>query len=240
MKRLNTIGVVAVLAMTALIGLSIFAPTANASRTSSIAEGDMASVDVFTLIDRALSSEEMTQARRDFESESNASIEAMQQQLMTLQTQLSNLSPDDPSGGQLYQQYQQMQGQLQQASQNASQQYQTLIAEQIAQGYREIYAAVNEIAAAQGYAFVFATRSDGELLQTDTINGITQEILARPLVTPPSSTDLTEAVRVKLGYPEEVAEEAAEITEGDASIESEPAEAAEGEEPEGDEPMDDE
>ncbi|HCT44496.1 MAG: hypothetical protein CMJ35_10075 [Phycisphaerae bacterium] len=228
MKRLNSLTLLTLLTLIALGGMLIFAPKANADRSFSLAEGDIASVDVFALVDRALSGEEMTAARRNFEAESNSGIEAMQQQLIQLQTQLGALSPDDPNGGQLYQQYQQMQGQLQQASQAASLDYQTLIAEQIAQGYREIYAAVNELAAEQGYSFVFATRSDGELLQTDTINGITQEILARPLVTPPAATDLTEAIRIKLGYPEELAEEATEDAADDAN-ETEPADPMDGE-----------
>ncbi|MFG0244716.1 MAG: OmpH family outer membrane protein [Phycisphaerales bacterium JB052] len=226
MKRLNSLTLLTLFTLIALVGMLLFASKANANRSFGLAESDMASVDVFSLVDRALSGDEMTAERRSFEAESNAAIEALQQQLVQLQTQLGALSPDDPNGGQLYQQYQQLQGQLQQASQAASLDYQTLIAEQIAQGYREIYAAVNEIAAEQGYTFVFATRSDGELLQTDTINGITQEILARPLVTPPSATDLTEAVRIKLGYPEEIAEEANESTEGEAQVDGEPDDSA--------------
>lgn len=212
MNRFNTLGLLTLLAIAVAGGLAVVASNANADRSFGFAQGDIASIDVFALVDRALSTDDMAQARRDFEEESNAALGAIQQRFIELQNQLNNMAQDDPAGGQVFQQYQQVQRQLQQASQQASAEYQMLIAEQIAEAYRAIYSAVNELAGEHGYVYVFATRSDGELLQTDTITGITQEILARPLVTPPATTDLTEQVRVKLGYPEEVAEDIEDVS----------------------------
>lgn len=205
MKRPNTLTLLTTATLTILVGLAIFAPRANATRSLGVESGDIAFVDVFTLIDRALSTDTLIQERADFEIQSNDAMSGMQQQLMGLQAELGAMQPDDPNAGQLYQQYQQIQSNLQRASQQASADYQGLIAEQISKAYTEIYTGTNEIAGEMGYTFVFASRSNGELIQTDTINGITQEILARPLVTPPSGVDITEAVRVKLGYPEEAA-----------------------------------
>lgn len=203
MKRPHTALIVAGTVLTTLAGLSVFTPSANATRAVGVESSTMGSIDVFTLIDRALSTDAMKQARADYETKSNAALSGMQQRFMAIQQQLGGMQPDDPNANNLYQEYQSLQSNLQMASQQASEGYQTLIAQQIASAYTEIYAAANTIAAEQGFSFVFATRSNGDLLQTDTITGITQEILARPLVTPPSATDLTEAVRVKLGYPEE-------------------------------------
>ena len=212
MNRIHTLGLFTLLALAIAGGLAMVASNANANRPLGIVQGEIASIDVFALVDLALSTDDMAQARQSFEEESNATLRAMQQRFIELQNQLSNMTQDDPAGGQVFQQYQQMQTQLQQASQQASVEYQSLISRQIAEAYRAIYGAVNELAGEQGYVYVFATRSDGELLQTDTITGITQEILARPLVTPPSATDLTEQVRVKLGYPEEVAEDVEQVS----------------------------
>lgn len=226
MKRPNTALIIAATAVATVTGLSVFTPNAQATRSVGLESGNMASVDVFNLIDRALSADAMNQARIDYETVSNSQLSGMQERFVALQQQLGAMQPDDPSASTLYQEYQALQANLQRASQQASEGYQKLIAEQIAAAYSEIYAAANEIATEQGYAYVFATRSDGELLQTDTITGITQEILARPLVTPPSATDLTEAVRVKLGYPEEAAVEVTtEVSPesmGDTTQEAEP------------------
>jgi len=224
MKRTNTLGVLSLLALITLIGLVLFTPNASANRSFGFEQGEIASVDVFALIDRALSKDEKTSERQAYESSSNAVITNMQQQLIGIQAKLQSMQPDDPNINAEYQEYQQMQSNLQAASQNASTQYQTLIAEQIAEAYSEIYAAVNEIASEQGFAYVFASRSDGDLLQTDSINGITQEILARPLVTPPAATDLTEVVRVRLDYPAEVLVEDLEPVDVDAQAEPESGE----------------
>lgn len=204
MNRNTAAAFIGALAIGASIGIVGFGNSAQATRSSGIESGSIASIDVFALIDRGLSTDAMKTERTEFETSMNASLEQIQQQIAALQTQLSTMTAEDPNAQNAYQQYQQLQSQAQYQSQQASAEYQGLIARQIARAYEEIYAAANEIAAESGYSFVFATRSDGELLQTDTITGITQEILARPLVTPPSATDLTEQVRVKLGYPEEV------------------------------------
>jgi len=210
MKRPTTAAFVGVLALSATIGLIGFNNSAEANRTFGVETGDIASIDVFALVDLALGTDEMIQERTKYETETNNAIEGLQQQLMELQTQLNNMTADNPGAQALYQQYQQLQNQAQIQSQQATTGYQSLIARQISRAYEEIYAGANELAAEQGFAFVFATRSDGELLQTETITGITQEILARPLVTPPSATDLTEQLRVKLGYPEESADQGSE------------------------------
>lgn len=189
-------------AILATIVITMIVSPADASKRYAIESGDIAFVDVFKLVDLALSSEEMATARNDFNTEASASISAVEQQLQTLQTQMSTMTQDDPNATTAYNQFQQLQGQLNNMSQQISDAYQTLIATQIAQGYEAIYAAANEIGTQEGFTFVFSTRTTGELIQTDTITGITQEILARPLMTPPASTDLTELVRVKLGYAE--------------------------------------
>lgn len=198
---------------------AIVVPSAKATKSVTVEAGNIAFVDVFTLVDRALVIDEMAKARKDFSDKSTVTLGGLQQQMQALQTQLQTADPNDPNAGQLYGQYQQLQNQIQMTSQEINEKYQTLIATQISQAYAEIYQAANDIAAENGYDFVFATRADGKLIQTDTITGITQEILARPLVTPPSGVDLTERIRVKLGYPEESADvyDAAGQTDPDAT-----------------------
>ena len=193
-------------AILATIIITMVVSPADANKRYAIESGDIAFVDVFNLIDKALLVEEMANARADFNTESTQALGALKEQISQLEIQLNTMQPDDPNGAAVYQQYQAYSGQLQNSNQQISARYQTLIAQQITQGYREIYAAANEIGEQEGFAFVFATRADGELIQTDTITGITQEILARPLMTPPNGTDLTELVRIKLGYPEKAPE----------------------------------
>jgi len=228
MKRpLQIFSLTALIAAASIITAVVITP-ANANKRASIEASDIAFVDVFTLVDRALSADDMSTARNDFNAKSTQSISGIQQQLQMLQTQLSTMQQDDPTAGDLYKQYQQLQYQLDNASTQINSDYQKLIANQIATAYSAIYGAANEIGHAQGFTFIFATRSDGELVQKDTITGITQEILARPLMTPPTGVDLTEEVRVKLGYPEKEAATTDDAQEGAASDDGD--EANEGDE----------
>lgn len=220
-KRHTTAALIAGMALTGVLGVAAFTHNTQATRSMGMDMGQIGSIDVFALVDRALSTDDMVAARQNYETQTNAGLEQLQAQFMQVQNQLSTMTADDPNAQTLYNQYQQLQQQMQMQSQQASSGYQSLIARQIATAYEAIYAAANEVGMEQGYAFVFATRSDGELLQTETITGITQEILARPLMTPPSATDLTELVRVKLGYPEKALDTDA-MLEGTEATDAEP------------------
>ncbi len=177
---------------------------ADANRRPAIESGDIAFVDVFKLIDHALVSEESTNARTEFTVESNKVLDELQSQLAELESQLSTMQQGDSQAATIYQQYQLISTQHDNAAQQISAAYQMLVAQQLASAYTDIYAAANAIGSQEGFIFVFATRSNGELVQTNTIAGVTQEILARPLMTPPAGVDITELVRIKLGYPEEL------------------------------------
>jgi len=201
MKRTTHLLTLTTLVLATIIITMVVSP-ADASKRYVVEAGDIAFVDVFKLIDRALLSEDLATAREDFNIESSGLIGGLKQQITTLETTLSGMQQGDPAAADAYQQYQNLTAQFDNASQQINAAYQTLIARQLASAYAEIYAAANEIGAQEGFVFVFATRSDGKLIQTTTITGITQEILARPLMTPPSGVDITELVRIKLGYPE--------------------------------------
>tara|TARA_R110002073_G_scaffold1715_1_gene12217 strand:- start:98740 stop:99441 length:702 start_codon:yes stop_codon:yes gene_type:complete len=221
MKRTTHFLSMTTLVLAAIIITMIVSP-ADANKRSTIESGDIAFVDVFKLVDLALSSEEMTLVRDDFNIKASQAIASIEAQLQTLQTEMGAMAQNDPSAATKYNEFQQLQGQLNNTSQQISDSYQTLIAQQISQGYEAIYAASNEIGTQEGFAFVFSTRTTGELIQTDTITGITQEILARPLMTPPASTDLTELVRIKLGYAEKV-EVTEDTPESQEAVDPEPA-----------------
>jgi len=211
-------------AILATIVITMLVSPANATKRNTIETGDIGFVDVFDLVDKALLADIQAAARDQFNVESTKIIDGLKQQLTDIETKLSTMQQTDPDAAATYQQYQTISGQLNNASQQISNAYQNLIAQQIAAAYADIYAAANEIGQQEGFTFVFATRSTGELIQTDTITGITQEILARPLMTPPTGTDMTELVRIKLGYPEKAPEPIAEETAApEADSATEPA-----------------
>lgn len=184
-----------------MVAGSIWARPAMGTKSLTAAQGEVGVVDIYHLVDILIMSDEASDERAAFESNSSNQITAFEQQLLGIQTQMSTISQDDPQAAQLYSQYQQVTQAIQQTTNQINADYQSLLAQQIADAYETIHAAVNVIALEQNYTFVIATRRGADLIQTNTLTGVTQEILARPLVTPPESADLTESVRMHLGLP---------------------------------------
>jgi len=184
----------------AVAGVLITRP-AQATRAQDAGHGAVAYVDMYDLVDIVIMGDESTKARTEFEARSQNRISGLEQQLTSMQQQLQGLDPQGAEATEIYGQYQQLAQMYQQTQNSINQQYQELLAGQIAGAYTEIHASVNEVAADQGYTFVLATRRGTDLVQTSTLTGVTQEILARPLVSNPDGVDLTDRVREHLGLP---------------------------------------
>jgi Skp family chaperone for outer membrane proteins len=195
----------------AVMAGTFFASTADANRAVAPYEHGIGYVDVFGLVDQIVLQPEATAARVAFEAQGQTAAQSLQQEAMALQGQLQGMDQNDPAGGEVYMQAQMKQQELQNFYQEYQAGMQSLIAGQIGDAYKQVHAAAKAVAAEQGVTFVFATRPDSDLLQTDSISGVAQEILARPLIAPAASTDLTALVRANLGLPEPTEE--APVTE---------------------------
>lgn len=182
--------------------------TANATRVQSAADSDIGFVDVFALVDLIVLDADQTAARVEIESEGQQRLEQLQTRNAQIQQTVQQNPQDDPSNQQLISEFQRNQQQMQSVYQELQTRLQSLVAGQVADAYKKVYEAAGVVAAEQGISFVFATRADADLIQVETITGVAQEILARPLVTPSSAVDLTDAVRESLGLEEAPAEDA--------------------------------
>ncbi len=179
-----------------------FIGTADAHRHATAADSDIAFIDAFGLIDRIVMSAEDTEARVSFEARSQEGLQNLQNRNMEIQGLVQQNDPEDPANQGLIAEFQQNQQNLQNLYQQYQVEMQSMIAGQIAAAYKRIYEAADAVAAERGVRFVFVTRPDPDLLQVESITGVAQEILARPLIAPPASIDLTDAVRERLGLPE--------------------------------------
>ncbi len=190
-----------------------FVTRAGADRAVAAYEHGMAFVDVFGLIDEIVKGDEYEAARTEFDDEQQQQLTAMQTQMQALQAQLQTATPNTPEAQGIQQQGMQLQQQMQQFYQNYQNGLEMLVGQQIADAYRLIYSAAEAEAAEQGISFLFASRPDDDLL-VDSLSGVAQEILARPLVAPAASIDLTASVRERLGLPEptEQADDASDDT----------------------------
>jgi hypothetical protein len=211
----------------ATFALTMFSSPVQATRSAALEPSEIGSVDTFSLIDIGIMSEEREAVRTEFSMKGDEALTPLYQNDVIYKQQLNSMDPNDPSASQLYQEYQANLNQLQQLTQQVNAGYQELISHQIADMYKEVYAATGEVAAENGYVYVFSTRRSSDLIQIDSIQGVTQEILARPLMTPPNATDLTELVRIKLGLPTMEEIEAVKQAKADEQAAAEAAQAAE-------------
>lgn len=184
-----------------VLAAGTFVGRAEAERRMPVADRGIAFVDVFALVDLIVMGSEPTAARVAFEAEAQQQVQALQARNEEIQ-QIAQANPEDPNLENLGAEFQQNNQLMQNIFQNYQDDLQSLIAGQIAAGYKQVYAAAEIVAAESGIDFVFATRPGADLLQTDSISGVAQEILARPLIAPAASLDLTAQVRAKLGLPE--------------------------------------
>lgn len=179
-----------------------FISTADADRKVSVAESGMGFVDVFGIVDQLVMGPEPTAARVAFEAESQQQIEQIQNRNMEIQAEVQTGEVEEERFNALATEFQQNQQIMQNFFQDYQMDMQALVASQISDAYKKVYSTAQAVAGEKNISFVFATRPNSELLQTDSITGVAQEILARPLIAPSSSIDLTAAVREKLGLPE--------------------------------------
>lgn len=173
--------------------------TANATRVQSAADSDIAFVDVFALVDLIVLDADQTAARVAIEAEGQQRLEDLQNRNAQIQQTVQQNAQDDPSNQQLIGEFQRNQQQMQAVYQELQNRLQGLVAGQVAGAYKKVYEAAASVAAERGIDFVFATRPNADLIQVETITGVAQEILARPLIAPASTVDLTDAVRESLG-----------------------------------------
>jgi Skp family chaperone for outer membrane proteins len=182
--------------------------SANATRVHSAADSDIAFVDVFAIVDLIVLAPDQTAARVAIESEGQQRLQDLQARNAEIQRTVQTNAQDDPSNQRLIGEFQENQQQMQTVFQDLQTRLQLIVAGQVADAYGRVYEAVGVVAAERGINFVFATRPNADLIQVETITGVAQEILARPLVTPASAVDLTDAVRESLGLERAPADDA--------------------------------
>lgn len=219
-RSMQTLTLGVALGAAAFAGATLISP-ADAERTIDASQSGIAFVDVFGLVDQLVMQPDETAARVEFEAQGQQALQAVQNRNTEIQG-LVQANPEDPNAQQLIAEFQQNREQMQTIYQNYQYDLQVLIAGQISEAYKKVYAAAQTVASEAGVDFVFATRPGSDLIQTDSVTGVAQEILARPLLAPPESVDLTTKVRAKLGLPEPT-EQDGSVLEGE--IPSAPAAA---------------
>ena len=191
------------LAGIALAAVALFASaTVSGSRQDgNSASNGIATVDLLTLLEDMLQTEDFKPARDAYREEWETRLDALQTQLQQIETELRMSSPQDPGVRALQQQYQQTGFEFQQVQREAAMGFDQFNAEQAAEAYQTLHAEAKALADSMGYSHLMVSRQEGEITERGNLATVTQEILARPVVLAPDADDLTARLREKLSIP---------------------------------------
>ncbi|MBK7405666.1 MAG: OmpH family outer membrane protein [Phycisphaerales bacterium] len=162
----------------------------------------VATVDVLKLLERMLDGEPYASERESNTKTWNDQISDLASQRDALVQSLSQMKPDDANAQALYEQYQGLQQRINGLSQEAGAAVDKLSAQQLADAYKHIHAAVQKVAEAGGYDRVFSSRMTTEDINADNTNVIVQEVLLRPVLRNAGGDDLTPQIMEELGIKE--------------------------------------
>lgn len=165
-------------------------------------------VDVLLLLEQMLDGEPYAAARDAAAKAWNDQIQPLVSQRDDVVQSLSGLGQDDPGAQGLYQQFQGLEQRIRQLSQEAEASVDQTSAEQLADAYKKIHAAVGQVAAEHGYDRVFSSRMSVDEFNAENTNVVVQEVLLRPVLANTPGHDLTDLVRESLNIPEPAEEEA--------------------------------
>lgn len=198
-NRFSTIS----LALLAAIAIA-FVFTSNVTGTHALQPGSdsrIATVDLLTLLEDQLQTEDYKPGRDAFRTEWESRIEAVRQRLQRIETEIQMLTPADPNFRQLQQQYQQSGYEFQQLSRDATIAFDQFNAEQAAEAYETLHENAAALAEGLGYSHLYVSRQSGEIVERGNLATVTQEILARSVVISPEGDDLTDRLRERLSIP---------------------------------------
>ena len=164
----------------------------------------IATVDTVGLLEVMLETEEDFLAERErVRTGIEDELEDVRSEIEGIQLEAQQLSPDDPQLQMLQQRFQRATQRLSQVQEQSAMRVEELTSRQARDGYGRIHSAIDSIAEERGLDHVMATRRGGEIpASRGTPTAVFQDILARPLVVSPESSDITELVRERLDLPD--------------------------------------
>jgi Skp family chaperone for outer membrane proteins len=175
------------------------APPAAAPASTQPAPVRLATVDVYLLAERQMKSDALDAARTAFAKERTDKLDAMANELKTLDNRLQSLGAADPERQRVIESGQAKQQEAQRYQEQARSEVEKFNAKQLLECYTRARDAVNKVADRQGYTHVIANRAGIETIDTQSLAATVQELIARPVLRQPAGDDITQAVSDDMG-----------------------------------------
>lgn len=192
------------LAVAILLGLAGRLPDAGVSRA--IAAGSarsadaprIATVDVLSLVERMIATDQYKSQRDAFEMEEAKKLQPLAEELKKMQDEAKDLKEESDRFKALNKTFLEKNATFQQLRGDATAQLEAFNTRQVGEAYRLILDAATQMADSQGYTHVIASKAGPISLASKNIPGAVQEMLARPVVKGVAADDLTERLMKSL------------------------------------------
>lgn len=192
------------LAVAMLLGLAGRMPGGGESRAMASGAGltadapRIATVDVLSLVERMISTEQYKTQRDSFEMEEAKKLQPIAEELKKMQDEAKDLKEESERFKALNKAFLEKNASFQQLRTDATAQLETFNTRQVGEAYRLILDAATQMADSLGYTHVIASKSGSVALASKNIPGAVQEMLARPVVKGVAADDLTERLMKSL------------------------------------------
>ncbi|MEI7656635.1 MAG: OmpH family outer membrane protein [Phycisphaerae bacterium] len=158
----------------------------------------IATVDVLSLVERMISTDQYKSQREAFETEEAKKLQPLAEELKKMQEEAKDLKEESERFKALNKTFLEKNSAFQQRRSEATAQLETFNTRQVGEAYRLILDAATQLADGLGYTHVIASKSGAIALSSKNIPGAVQEMLARPVVKGVAADDLTERLMKSL------------------------------------------
>lgn len=158
----------------------------------------LATVDIYTAIERIMSKPDLKRAREDLASSWQAKAHAAESELQRFEDTLRALQKDSPTFNDTLKQAQARQAEYQKMGEQRQDELEKLNSAQLVDAYTQVRNATDAVAQKLGYSHVLASRSLTQPIEATTISSTLQQLLARPLVHGNPADDITAQVMTEL------------------------------------------
>lgn len=192
----HTLALLAAVAVGGFIAQQFTVRTAFANADSGSAS--IATCAVPQIVNELMASDRFSPARDELAEKLREEIKPIAEQGQALFEEMQGMSPEDEGAQEKVGQMQRLRQQLGQMEQQAAAQLETFTAKQIAECFELARSSAGAVADDLGYDYVIATVGEDEDLNTDSVETVLRQMLARPVLHAPEDADITDDVREDL------------------------------------------
>lgn len=196
MRRTNaTIAIIAAALLGGFIAQQFTTQRAHAALADG---GSIATCAVPQIVNELMASDRYAPAREELAEQINEELQPLREEGQALLEELQGMKPEDEGAQSKVQRVQQLRQQVQRLEQQGAQRMEQFTAEQIAECFKLTRSSASAVAEDLGYDYVISTVGEDEELNTQSVDTVLRQMLARPVLFAPEDADITDDVREDL------------------------------------------